>query len=379
MALNKLKSQNAQKVQYLRVLKNAFMIAFCLLLTACAHHSPAPVVDLYQTEVKLQQRIADAKKRLSIKKQQQIYHAAEQTNTFEAPSKIANTSQFVIQQPPKLVVQNNKKTEKIDKKPLLYSVKAGDTLYSIARKHGLKHQFLAKINHIKHNRIYLGQKLKLVDEQQNLYFDSNEVRLALNKNVLKKPVKTAKRVKKAVNNTPIVSVQTASIDTRSTQVSQSNNKKSKKIASQKLANRHANANSPRLPPSKSVVDIPSSRLNWIWPTEGRILSSFSGKENRGLDIAGKRGQAVRATAPGKVVYRGSGLKGYGNLVIIKHNNDYLSAYAHNEKVLVAENEFVKAGQRIADIGHSGAQQDKLHFQIRYKGKPVDPLDYLPKK
>jgi len=119
---------------------------------------------------------------------------------------------------------------------------------------------------------------------------------------------------------------------------------------------------------------------WIWPVNGKVIKHFSKKanKNKGLDIVAKKGTAVRATAQGKVVYSGSGLRGYGQLVIIKHNDSFLSAYAHNDKIHVAENEFVKAGQRIADLGSSDSNIDKLHFEIRYKGKPVDPLNYLPK-
>jgi lipoprotein NlpD len=118
---------------------------------------------------------------------------------------------------------------------------------------------------------------------------------------------------------------------------------------------------------------------WIWPVQGTVINKFESKGigNRGLDIAGRRGEPVRAAASGRVVYSGEGLRGYGRLIIIKHNDDFLSAYAHNDKIFVKENELVKAGQKIASMGSSGAERTKLHFEIRLRGKPVDPLNYLP--
>ncbi len=119
---------------------------------------------------------------------------------------------------------------------------------------------------------------------------------------------------------------------------------------------------------------------WSWPAEGKIVNYYGQKRgNKGLDIAGKKGQRVRAAAAGRVVYQGSGLRGYGQLIILKHNDDFLSAYAHNDKVYVKEGDMVKREQQIAEMGDSGADRVKLHFEIRRGGVPVDPLSYLPKK
>lgn len=114
---------------------------------------------------------------------------------------------------------------------------------------------------------------------------------------------------------------------------------------------------------------------------GQILQGFSGasKSSKGIDIAGNIGDPVRAAAAGRVVYAGRGLRGYGNLVIVKHNNDFISAYAHNRVLLVKENEIIKAGQKIAEVGNTDSEVPKLHFEIRFKGKPVDPMRYLPKR
>lgn len=125
---------------------------------------------------------------------------------------------------------------------------------------------------------------------------------------------------------------------------------------------------------------PVSSLAWRWPADGSIVATFAAGDptRQGVDIAGNAGQPVRAAADGVVVYSGSGLVGYGELIIVKHNDQWLSAYGHNRARLVNEGALVKAGQQIAEMGRSGATRDMLHFEIRYNGKPVDPLQYLPK-
>ncbi|OBW93138.1 membrane protein [Gallibacterium genomosp. 3] len=142
---------------------------------------------------------------------------------------------------------------------------------------------------------------------------------------------------------------------------------------------------PAAPVSQPVTTMPAattnnSNITWIWPTKGNVIQGFSNSDggNKGIDIGGSRGQAVYAAAPGRVVYAGNALRGYGNLIIIKHNDDYLSAYAHNETILVKDQQQVTAGQQIAKMGSSGTNSVKLHFEIRYKGKSVNPTTYLPR-
>ncbi len=121
-------------------------------------------------------------------------------------------------------------------------------------------------------------------------------------------------------------------------------------------------------------------LNWIWPTaSGAVLTGFDDSKNKGLDIGGKLGDSVLAAADGRVVYAGAGLRGYGNLVILKHNDAFLSAYAHSQTILVKEDQTVTKGQKIAEMGQSDSDRVKLHFEIRRQGKPVDPALYLPKR
>jgi len=118
---------------------------------------------------------------------------------------------------------------------------------------------------------------------------------------------------------------------------------------------------------------------WIWPAQGAVLAGFDEAKNKGMDIAGKAGDPVMASADGRVVYAGAGLRGYGNLIILKHNNTFLTAYAHNQTLLVKEDQSVRKGQKIAEMGNSDADRVKLHFEIRRQGKPVDPSKYLPAK
>ncbi len=137
--------------------------------------------------------------------------------------------------------------------------------------------------------------------------------------------------------------------------------------------------------NKPAINKPKAEskkpLSWQWPTDGRVINGFSSSDsgNKGLDIAGSLGQTVTASADGKIVYAGNALRGYGNLIIIKHNDDYLSAYAHNDQLFVSERQDVKKGQKIAAMGSSGTNSVRLHFEIRYRGKSVNPLRYLPRR
>lgn len=137
-----------------------------------------------------------------------------------------------------------------------------------------------------------------------------------------------------------------------------------------------------VPPPAAPSPAPaSSGFSWRWPAQGVLLETYVAGNNtrQGIGIGGSSGQPVTAAADGVVVYSGAGLVGYGELIIIKHNEQWLSAYGHNRKRLVNEGQSVKAGQQIAEMGRSGTDREKLHFEIRYNGKPVDPLLYLPKK
>ena len=134
---------------------------------------------------------------------------------------------------------------------------------------------------------------------------------------------------------------------------------------------------PTPPPSASPPHVGDEDVGWIWPAQGSLVAGFDDAKNKGIDISGSAGDAVVASADGRVVYAGAGLRGYGNLIILKHNNTFLTAYAHNQTLLVKEDQTVKKGQKIAEMGNSDSDKVKLHFEIRRQGKPVDPAKYLP--
>ncbi|MBC5766187.1 peptidoglycan DD-metalloendopeptidase family protein [Ramlibacter sp. GTP1] len=140
------------------------------------------------------------------------------------------------------------------------------------------------------------------------------------------------------------------------------------------------ASSPTLPPVNTPPVAPGDEsVSWMWPTgaNDHVIAGFDEEKNKGLDIGGKAGDPIFAAADGRVVYAGAGLRGYGNLIILKHNNTYLTAYAHNQALLVKEDQSVRKGQKIAEMGNSDADRVKLHFEIRRQGKPVDPAKFLP--
>jgi lipoprotein NlpD len=139
---------------------------------------------------------------------------------------------------------------------------------------------------------------------------------------------------------------------------------------------------PVLPVAKPVPAPGNARVeSWLWPTEGPVLRTFQSQSagRKGVDIGGRAGQRVVAAADGRVVYTGSGLVGYGRLIIVKHNKNMLSAYGHNQKIMVKEGDQVRGGQAIATMGNSGTTRNQLYFEIRKDGKPVNPLLYLPKR
>jgi lipoprotein NlpD len=138
----------------------------------------------------------------------------------------------------------------------------------------------------------------------------------------------------------------------------------------------ASASTATPPAAIAAPSAAEDAISFQWPARGNLISGFDESKNKGLDIGGKVGDPVNAAADGRVVYAGAGLRGYGNLIILKHNNTYLTAYAHNQTLLVKEDQVIKRGQKIAEMGNSDADQVKLHFEIRRQGKPVDPAKYL---
>ena len=235
---------------------------------------------------------------------------------------------------------------------------------------GIEVHTLAKINNLKYPyTIYKDQNLNLTKIKETKRYSQQKAK-----------VKNKSSSQKLDKNKTVDCLNQKCINKVNNKVVLENAKgysaaKGNKNVAQKIAKTAKVAQAVKAKPfSKKISD-------WSWPAKGKIIKTFSSSQvgMKGISIANRRGTAVYATAAGKVVYAGSGLQGYGNLIIIKHNYDYLSAYAHNDKLLVHENEQIKAGQKIATMGDSGTDNVHLHFEIRYRGKSVDPLRYLTKR
>lgn len=238
-----------------------------------------------------------------------------------------------------------------------YTVKPGDTLYSVSWRYGYDHREVAAWNNIPAPyTIYVGQQIQIISPYQRT------ARAAPSRNA---PVRASPSTAAPPPATPRKRTVVARTPVRVTPpvpVTRSSQKKAEKKV------------------EKAAPRLQNGKIVWRWPTGGNIRNRFAPSGGKkGLDIEGKMGQPIFAAAGGKVVYSGDGLIGYGNLIIIKHDNTYLSAYGHNRRLLVKEGSEVKQGQKIAEMGDSGKQGVILHFEIRRDGKPVDPLRYLPKK
>lgn len=237
----------------------------------------------------------------------------------------------------------SKKSRSQQKPPAAHTVRRGDTLYSIAWRYGFDYRRVAAWNAIgEPYTIYPGQKLRL------------------------SPPPASKRRSSKTSSASSGKASKAPSGTRKSASQASGGKKTASSAKLKKSGKGA----------AKGGNAPVKR--WYWPARGRVVTSFSRSGGKGIDIAGKLGQPIVAASTGRVVYSGSGLIGYGQLIIVKHNKRYLSAYAHNNKILVKEGDTVTGGQRIAEMGRGGSNRALLHFEIRRDGKPIDPMRYLPK-
>jgi lipoprotein NlpD len=217
-------------------------------------------------------------------------------------------------------------------KPGYYSVKPGDTLIRIGLDHGQNWRDIIRWNAIENpNLIEVGQVLRVLPP-------------------------SAESAPEAVVVKPVASPGSVT-------------------SGQEIPANPATAK----PPSNAATETTEEAMTFGWPAAGSVQSTFDEAKNKGIDIAGKLGDSVMAAADGRVVYAGAGLRGYGNLIILKHNNNFLTAYAHNQTLLVREEQSVKKGQKIAEMGNSESEQIKLHFEIRKQGKPIDPIKLLPNR
>lgn len=307
-------------------------------------------------------------------------------STTQPPVPVVDSVKSGSSGPAKTSKSNNKDNQ-------LYVVQKGDTLYGIALNHGVDFKKLAEWNDIVDPRtIRPGQRISLSmptrDSQPELFAlpqqpiaktidpvinpadSENAISQESNNIVNASKVKTSpKALKLPFSEQNVARIQYATKNPLSAAqfplVSSTATEKNAKIEV-----------APQPEPSKPDNAGNHSNAEWIWPTTGKLLSSFS-KNSKGVKISGQAGQPILASAAGEVVYSGHGLRGYGNLIIIKHDNTFLSAYAHNSKLLVEEGEAVIKGQKIAEMGNTDTDTIQLHFEIRKHGKPVDPLDYLP--
>ena len=288
-----------------------------------------------------------------------VDHSLGKPNSSESRTNVASKAPVVTS------AAININSNESSTRPGYYTVKPGDTIFHISLDNGQNWKDLAKWNNIDNpNVIDVGRVLRVVPPEASVTTDGVVVRPVNSQNNPTTSTGTMTNVG-TVNG----ALNTAPPTTTPTLVP----------ASVSVA-----------PPVQPVVQIPqpppsvssssdnaSENPTFIWPANGKLIATFDESKNKGVDISGKLGDPVLAAADGKVVYSGSGLRGYGNLLIIKHNNTYLSAYAHNQAILVKEDQSVKQGQKIAEVGNSDADQPELHFEIRKYGKPVDPLKWLP--
>ena len=244
----------------------------------------------------------------------------------------------------------------------LHTVQRGDTLYAIAFANSLDYREVADWNRLESpDRILVGQVLRLTPPPGAVEIKPlDEVPAPSARPLLEPPLQREPQA-----------VLLAYSEANWAQVSAP-----PAVSAAPAAAQPAPAVAPPAAPA-SVASAPV--VGWLWPADGTLAGRFGAAGGKGIDIVGQRNAPVKAVAPGKVVYSGSGLRGYGRLLIVKHAGEFLSAYAHNETILVKEGDSVSAGQKIALMGDSDADRVKLHFEIRRYGKPLDPLNYLPER
>ena len=229
-------------------------------------------------------------------------------------------------------------------KPGYYTVRPGDTLYRIALESGQSPRDLQAWNKLPNpNLIEVGQVLRVV---------------------------------------PPAAVATASAPAPAATAPAAAGVTTTPVAPGAVASRPLDSTAPATPvpaPATAPASAGADNVTFLWPSQGEVIANFDEAKNKGISIGGRLGDPVVAAADGRVVYAGAGLRGYGNLIILKHNNTFLTAYAHNQALLVREDQAVRQGQKIAEMGSSDADRVKLHFEVRRQGKPVDPLGFLPKR
>jgi lipoprotein NlpD len=266
----------------------------------------------------------------------------------------------------------------------VYTVKKGDTLYSIALDQGKDYKELVAWNNLENpNLIKVGQQLRLSPPGSETSSVA-VVRPITSASVDVKPV-TAKPLGGTGGTVADSNTETLKREPKGGKVPYSDAALAKaketipvRPVETPAESRPTEAKATEKPVAEATAaTVADGAIDWSWPANGNVLNPFNEGSNKGVDIAGKTGDPVHAAAPGKVVYAGTGLRGYGKLVIVRHNAEFLSAYAHNNQILVKEGQTVTRRQVIAEIGSTDADSPRLHFEIRRQGKPVDPMKFLP--
>lgn len=310
-------------MKVLRYVRHALLASAPLWLVACASHAPAPTIERAPVAVEKPVRAA----------------APVAAPASEGP---------------------------------LYVVKKGDTLYSIALDHGHDPKEIAAWNSLENpDRIKIGQQLRLSPP------GSEGAPVAVVKPIAGPAVVEVK----PVSSKPLAESNTATLkrEPKGGKVAYSEEALAKAREGGMPAKPVETPPAPQTVEAKPAVEpvAAAGAVDWAWPTNGKLIATFVEGSSKGIDIAGAQGDPVLAAAPGKVVYSGTGLRGYGKLVIVRHNAEFLSAYAHNSQILVKEGDAVAHRQKIAEVGSTDTESPRLHFEIRRQGKPVDPLKFLP--
>lgn len=404
-------------------MKKAFLLLplSSLVLSACSSNTPAPVVNASDSELSpgVMQPVAgtgatDYGWQTDIQQTEMPSTMTVQQPVYTAPQPVTQPVATQVQQQPAVQQTAAKSTTTATKtankqsqnftiprdennKPIYsqidkgfynndtYTVRQGDTMFLIAYIAGKDVTEIAALNNMSEPyQLRVGQKIKLGNSQA-----AATTTTATAPAPAPKPVEPEVTYTSAPNGTAYgsdgtvtgpVKAGTGTASQAVTATAATGVTATAATSAPKVTATTATT-TPKVTATTSTVAPVNSSIKWQWPTEGRVISGYSTSEagNKGLDIAGTKGQPVKAAAAGKVVYAGNALQGYGNLIIIKHNDDFLSAYAHNDKIKVKEQQNVKAGQTIATLGSTGTNSNKLHFEIRYHGKSVDPARYLPRR
>lgn len=344
------------------MLRYAFFAWFTWLAVGCST-TPAPVIDR-----------APPSKQTTVNKSGIATKAGtSSTATTKTSSKVANGKNAG------------------DWRPDTHTVKKGDTLFSIGLEYGYDYKDIARVNNIDAPYVIkVGQTLKLAALKEKTDVTETKPAQEQGDGVVTYPISSDGAVT-TTNNTASTPVAAVISEPKAVREPYSDEAFKTPLPAAKPVTAPVTAaktntdvkTAPETKETKTEIKPdtkpnaePAGTLSWSWPTKGKVISGFNDSGNKGIDIAGTKGQPILAAAPGKVIYSGSDLRGYGKLVIVKHNNTYLSVYANNSNILVKEGQQVSAGQKIAEMGDSDSNTVKLHFEIRQQGKSVDPAKFL---